>query len=115
MSLSEINKLTEIVSNELTFIDACGQLCIDTDSVRRGVRKAFDTQAAEIERLRASLARLEPSEAVVGELRAMIAVMELEHARTCAGRVCDCDLEDTRGHRVRSARAAIAAYEGERK
>lgn len=59
-------------------------------------------------------ARPEPSEAVVEELRAMIAVMELEHARTCAGRVCDCDLEDTRGHRVRSARAAIAAYEAER-
>ncbi len=55
MSLSEIDKLTEIVSNQITFIDACGQLCIDTDSVRRGVRKAFDTQAAEIERLRASL------------------------------------------------------------
>ena len=55
-----------------------------------------------------------PSDAALVEaLEAVINVMGLDHARTCAGRVCDCDVEDTRDHVRRSARAALAAAKGQ--
>ena len=47
--------------------------------------------------------------ALLEALEALVYVVEMEHAKTCAGRVCDCDLEDTRDHRVRAARAALSA------
>jgi hypothetical protein len=68
------------------------------------------------ERVHELLARAETAEAqrdaALAALDDLTVVMTLEHARTCAARVCDCDLDDTRDHSLRSARAASRAIGG---
>lgn len=50
---------------------------------------------------------------LLAALRHVVVTMELEHSRTCPARICDCDLDDTRDHALRSARAVIAKAESQ--
>ena len=50
-----LREAAEAVFSEICLIDACGQVCVDGDSIERGVRKALEPLLAERERLRGAL------------------------------------------------------------
>lgn len=89
-----------------------GVLADNYASAKRDSKLAWDGETANTWKARAT--RAEGLLVEAGEvLRALDTVMSLDHARTCVGRVCDCDLEDTRDHRLRAARAFLDKLKGE--